>query len=88
VGIGPKNKKYMLKILNKTLSNFEFQSHVWMHQKYSIAMLATIKFKLNKTVTTMQRTLCTKTTTATPTGINNLHLSQVELNLSLAGNLL
>jgi hypothetical protein len=39
-------------------------------------------------VTTMQRTLCTKTTTATPTGINNLHLSQVELNLSLAGNLL
>jgi hypothetical protein len=51
-------------------------------------MLATIKFKLNKTVTTMQRTLCTKATTATPTGINNLHLSQVELNLSLAGNLL
>jgi hypothetical protein len=33
VGIGPKNKKYMLKILNKTLSNFEFQSHVWMHQE-------------------------------------------------------
>jgi len=51
-------------------------------------MLATIKFKLNKTVTTMQRTLRTKTTTATPKGINNLHLSQVELNLSLAGNLL
>jgi hypothetical protein len=57
-------------------------------RKYSIAMLATIKFKLNKTVTTMQRTLRTKTTTATLTGINNLHLSQVELNLSLAGNLL
>jgi hypothetical protein len=57
-------------------------------RKDSIIMLATIKIKLNKTVTKMQRSLCTKTTTATPTGINNLHLSQVELNLSLAGNLL